>query len=206
MFVFTRRSTLPLFTWRPAPHPPPADRLTLLARFDHASDRGHHRILIGGGYGFSRTRPATPRPRALSGPADRPPSVAPPLAGEGWTLAPSAGSAPMLAALLLFLAWFLFFVPSGPTGCRPSTRWTRRSTPGPPHREPLCHSTTVLLSWTIRWNAYGKRPPRRRRSDETAARMNKKIRCTASISTGRHRARRAARFPDAGAAVGRRWP
>ena len=79
-----------------------------------------------------------------------------------------------LAALLLFLAWFLFFVPSGPTGMPPIDARTRRLNARPilpaANRHAIDDGPAFVDDPVERVR---KRPPRRRRSDETAAPMNK---------------------------------
>ena len=120
MFVFTRRSTLPSLYLAPGAlvrlH---ADRLTLWPVSTTQATEVTIESLSGGGYGIlANTAGHTtllahyPGRRTARHQLRR-------LAGEGagrWRR--PLGSA-ALAALLLFLAWFLFFVPSGPTGMPP---------------------------------------------------------------------------------------
>ena len=120
MFVFTRRSTLPSLYLAPGAlvrlH---ADRLTLWPVSTTQATEVTIESLSGGGYGIlANTAGHTtllahyPSRRTARHQLRR-------LAGEGagrWRR--PLGSA-ALAALLLFLAWFLFFVPSGPTGMPP---------------------------------------------------------------------------------------
>ena len=115
MFVFTRRSTLPSLYLAPGAlvrlH---ADRLTLWPVSTTQATEVTIESLSGGGYGIlANTAGHTtllahyPGRRTARHQLRR-------LAGEGagrWRR--PLGSA-ALAALLLFLAWFLFFVPSGP--------------------------------------------------------------------------------------------
>lgn len=120
MFVFTRRSTLPSLYLAPGAlvrlH---ADRLTLWPVSTTQATEVTIESLSGGGYGIlANTAGHTtllahyPGRRTARHQLRR-------LAGEGagrWRR--PLGSA-ALAALLLFLVWFLFFVPSGPTGMPP---------------------------------------------------------------------------------------
>ena len=120
MFVFTRRSTLPSLYLAPGAlvrlH---ADRLTLWPVSTTQATEVTIESLSGGGYGilantaghttllahYPGRRTARHQLRRLVG------------EGAGRWRRPLGSAA--LAALLLFLAWFLFFVPSGPTGMPP---------------------------------------------------------------------------------------
>ncbi len=120
MFVFTRRSTLPSLYLAPGAlvrlH---ADRLTLWPVSTTQATEVTIESLSGGGYGilantaghttllahYPDWRQARHQLRRLAG-------VSP-----GRWRRPLGSAA--LAALLLFLVWFLFFVPSGPTGMPP---------------------------------------------------------------------------------------
>ncbi len=120
MFVFTRRSTLPVLSLVPgAVARCQADRVTLWPVSTTQATVLTVESLPAGGYGvlantaghttllahYPGRRQARHQLRRLAG------------VSSGRWRRPLGYAA--LAALLLFLAWFLFFVPSGPTGMPP---------------------------------------------------------------------------------------
>ena len=120
MFVFTRRSALPVLSLVPgAVARCQAERVTLWPVSTTQATVLTVESLPAGGYGvlanagdhttllahYPNRRTARHQLRRLAG------------EGAGRWRRPLGSAA--LAALLLFLAWFLFFVPSGPTGMPP---------------------------------------------------------------------------------------
>ena len=121
MFVFTRRSTLPVLSLVPgAVARCQAERVTLWPVSTTQATVLTVESLPAGGYGvlakteeghttllahYPSRRTARHQLRRLAG------------EGAGRWRRPLGSAA--LAALLLFLVWFLFFVPSGPTGMPP---------------------------------------------------------------------------------------
>lgn len=133
MFVFTRRSALPALSLVPgAVARCQADRVTLWPVSTTQATVLTVESLPAGGYGvlanagdqttllahYPSRRTARHQLRRLAG------------GSPGRWRRPLGGAA--LAALLLFLVWFLFFVPSGPTGMPPIDAMDPAPTSVPP--------------------------------------------------------------------------